>query len=476
VKSLQHILRSGDLSASLVVFLVALPLRLGIAVASGMPPSAGLIASIIGGVLVGSLSGSPLQVSGPAAGLTVLVWNLVEQYGVHGVGAIICVAGVLQMVAGRLGLGRAFQAVSPAVVYGMLAGIGVLLCASQLHVMLDARPYSSGVANLAALPRALSRLFDMDSRGSAWAAAGLGGMTIVILVSWERLRPRALRAVPPALAGVFLASLTAAISGARVSYVSVADDMSSTLTLPRWQGASYGAALVAALSLALVASAETLLCAAAVERMQQRARTNYNRELFAQGLGNALCGLLGGLPITGVIVRSSANVEAGAQTRLSTMLHGLWMLLLVVLAPGVLRLVPTPSLAGVLVYTGVKLVSVAHMRELRGFGWHTLKIYAFTLGLVVGVDRPKTTTTMTIAGAATAAMMMRTPARAPRSTRYSAPQSCRADCRMAHCSMSGAQELPPWRASTTSSQGYASPRSPSWRAWSVRAGLHMNSG
>jgi MFS superfamily sulfate permease-like transporter len=138
--------------------------------------------------------------------------------------------------------------------------------------------------------------------------------------------------------------------------------------------------------LALIASAETLLCAAAVDRMQHEVRTDYNRELFAQGVGNALCGLLGGLPMTGVIVRSSANVEAGGKTRLSAILHGLWLFLLVVFAPFLLRLVPTASLAGVLVYTGFKLVSPSHLRELRHFGWGAVGIYAATLAGVVAKD------------------------------------------------------------------------------------------
>jgi len=144
--------------------------------------------------------------------------------------------------------------------------------------------------------------------------------------------------------------------------------------------------VVAGISLALIASAETLLCAAAVDRMQHEVRTDYNRELFAQGIGNTLCGLLGGLPMTGVIVRSSANVEAGAKTRLSAILHGLWLFLLVAFAPFLLRLVPTASLAGVLVYTGFKLVSPSHLRELRTFGWGAVGIYIVTLAGVVGKD------------------------------------------------------------------------------------------
>ena len=375
-----------DISASLVVFLVALPLCMGIAIASGMPPSAGLISGIVGGIFVGLISGSPLQVSGPAAGLTVVVWNIIEHYGMERVGLVVLVAGVFQAVAGLLGFGRYFRAISPAVVYGMLAGIGVLICASQFHVMIDAKPHKSGPLNLAAIPSALYGMLADGTTGSARSAFALGLITIGSIVVWTRYRPARLKVIPAPLVGVLLASGYAAASGAHVSYVSIPDNLLSSLQLPQLSsfGSVFeGSLLITAFSLAVIASAETLLCAAAVDRMQHKVRTNYNRELLAQGLGNAICGLLGGLPMTGVIVRSSANVEAGANTRLSAILHGVWLLALVALAPWLLRLVPTASLAGVLLHTGFKLVSPAHLRELRDYGWGAIGIYAVTLGGVV---------------------------------------------------------------------------------------------
>lgn len=379
---------SQDVSASFVVFLVALPLCMGIAIASGMPPSTGLITSIVGGLFVGLISGSPLQVSGPAAGLTVVVWNIIEHHGIERVGLVVMMAGLFQAIAALLGFGRFFRAISPSVVYGMLAGIGVLICASQFHVMVDARPHKSGPLNLAAMPGALyGALFDHSS--SARMALSLGLLTIGAMVLWGKYRPERLRSVPAPLVGVLLAVGAAAVSGAKVSYVSLPDHLLSAIQLPQLSTLSQaldGSVIVAALSLALIASAETLLCAAAVDRMQDKVRTDYNRELLAQGLGNALCGVLGGLPMTGVIVRSSANVEAGAQSRVSAILHGLWMLALVVLAPGILRLVPTASLAGVLVFTGYKLVSPQHLRELRHFGWGSVGIYGATLAGVVLSD------------------------------------------------------------------------------------------
>jgi MFS superfamily sulfate permease-like transporter len=384
--------RVEDVSASLVVFLVALPLCMGIAIASGMPPAAGLITGIVGGLFVGMISGSPLQVSGPAAGLTVVVWNIIETHGIERVGYVVLFGGLVQVIAGLLGFGRYFRAISPAVVYGMLAGIGVLIIASQFHVMVDAKPHSSGPLNLAAIPTRLLALLvgsDDGSHQTGRTALMLGSITIAAIVLWSKFRPEALKFLPAPLLGVGLAATAAAVSGAQVSFVSLPDNLFSEIKLPGLESLSSafdGSLVTAGISLALIASAETLLCAAAVDRMQHEVRTDYNRELFAQGVGNSLCGLLGGLPMTGVIVRSSANVEAGAKTRLSAILHGLWLLLLVAFAPFLLRLVPTASLAGVLVYTGFKLVSPSHLRELRHFGWGAVGIYAATLAGVVAKD------------------------------------------------------------------------------------------
>ena len=196
-----------ELLASVVVFLVALPLCMGIAIASGMPPAKGLITGIIGGIVVGFLAGSPLQVSGPAAGLAVLVFELVRQHGMAMLGPILLLAGLLQLLAGRLRLGCWFRVTAPAVVYGMLAGIGVLIVLSQVHVMFDTAPQPSGLQNLLAFPATLSAALPQESTGAGWMAGALGLGTIAIMWGWERLRPQRLRFVPGALLGV--ASMTA---------------------------------------------------------------------------------------------------------------------------------------------------------------------------------------------------------------------------------------------------------------------------
>jgi len=194
-----------ELLASVVVFLVALPLCMGIAIASGMPPAKGLITGIIGGLVVGWLAGSPLQVSGPAAGLAVLVFELVRQHGMAMLGPILLLAGFLQLVAGRLRLGCWFRVTAPAVVYGMLAGIGVLIVLSQVHVMLDGVPKPSGLDNLAGFPAALIQAIPTLGGGLGWQAGLLGLSTILVMWLWDKFRPQKLRFVPGALLGVGLA-------------------------------------------------------------------------------------------------------------------------------------------------------------------------------------------------------------------------------------------------------------------------------
>lgn len=377
-----------DLMASIVVCLVALPLCMGIAIASGVPPALGLITGIIGGIVVGTIAGSPLQVSGPAAGLAVLVYELVQAYGIVGMGVAVAFAGAIQLGAGALKLGRWFRAVSPAVIQGMLAGIGALILLAQVHVMVDDKPRGSGLANLTSVPDAFLKGFD-PATGVHFQAAMIGLVTIAAIVGWNKLRPHALRFLPGPLVGVVIGTITAAVLALPIARVVVPDSVASTLTwLSPGSLTLLGdtAFLGAAVGLALIASAETLLCATAVDRMHDGPRTNYDKELRAQGIGNVLCGIVGALPMTGVIVRSSANVEAGAQTRVSAILHGVWILVLVALLPWVLATIPTASLAAVLVYTGFKLLNLKTARKLYEKGWTELAIWAVTLVAIVATD------------------------------------------------------------------------------------------
>lgn len=378
-----------DAVASVVVFLVALPLCMGIAIASGVPPAKGLITGIIGGLVVGFIAGAPLQVSGPAAGLAVIVADLVRDYGIESLGPLLIVAGALQMVAGFLKVGQWFRAMSPAVVYGMLAGIGVLIFASQFHVMVDDKPRQHGWENLLSIPESVQKgMFPFD--GSVHEmAAGIGLLTILIIVLWNKFKPKPLAFLPGALLGVATATLLAGALGLPIQRVDVPESLLEAIAVPSMATFSElkdWHMLFAAAALAFVASAETLLSAVAVDQMHTGPRTNYDRELMAQGVGNTLCGVVGGLPMTGVIVRSSANVQAGAQTRLSTILHGAWLLAAVVLLPGLLQQVPIASLAAVLVFTGYKLVDIKQVKRLAQYGRFPVVIYAATVIGIVGVD------------------------------------------------------------------------------------------
>jgi MFS superfamily sulfate permease-like transporter len=380
---------SQDLLASVVVFLVALPLCMGIAIASGVPPAAGLITGIIGGLIVGALAGSPLQVSGPAAGLAVLVYELVQTHGLAALGPIVVAGGVLQMVAAALRVGQLFRAIAPAVIYGMLAGIGILIFGAQFHVMVDDAPRANGLQNLISIPEAIWKGITPVDGSSHHLAALLGLTTIVTLVLWARFAPAKVKWVPGALVAVVLATSAAQLLGLDVRYVNLPDNLLASIALPSLGSFSIlgdPKMMIAAAALAFVASAETLLSAAAVDQMHHGPRTKYNKELFSQGIGNTLSGLLGGLPMTGVIVRSATNVAAGARTRTSTMLHGAWLLVLVAAAPQLLRLVPTASLAAILVFTGYKLVNPANVKRLMHYGGVPVLIYSATVVMVVATD------------------------------------------------------------------------------------------
>jgi MFS superfamily sulfate permease-like transporter len=206
-----------DALASVVVFLVALPLCMGVAIASGVSPMAGLITGIAGGLVVGLIAGSPLQVSGPAAGLTVLVWQLVQQQGMAMLGVIVLLAGLMQLAAGLLKLGQWFRAVSPAVIHGMLAGIGVLIFASQFHVMLDGKPIGSGMQNFAGILPALMQTF--NSGGTSLQAFFIGLLTIAIIVLWNMFAPKRLKMLPAPLLAVVAAVIVSAIMQLKIKYI-----------------------------------------------------------------------------------------------------------------------------------------------------------------------------------------------------------------------------------------------------------------
>ncbi|HET6860629.1 MAG TPA: SulP family inorganic anion transporter [Streptomyces sp.] len=351
-----------DVLASLVVFLVAVPLCVGVAVASGVPAELGLITGIVGGIVVGCLPGSSFQVSGPAAGLTVLVYEAVQQYGLASLGAIVLAAGLLQIAFGALRWGRWFRAISVAVVQGMLAGIGLILILGQVYAMADADQPSSGLAKIAGLPGLVTHVMGSTE---AVAAFSIGVSTLALLILWPRM-PAKVRLVPGPLAAIAVATLATAGLALPIAKVEVHGLLESIQPpgLSELGSLAQVSVIGTVLAFTLIASAESLFSAAAVDRMTDGARTDYDKELMAQGAGNAVCGILGALPMTAVIVRSAANVQAGARTKLSRVLHGFWLLLFAALIPAALGVVPLAALAAVLVHAGTKLVPVRQLRPL----------------------------------------------------------------------------------------------------------------
>ncbi len=369
-----------DLPASLVVFLVALPLSLGIAVASDAPALAGLIAAIVGGLVAGALGGSALQVSGPAAGLTVIVAGLVAQFGWAVTCAITVCAGLLQILFGLTRLGRAALAISPMVVHAMLAGIGITIALQQIHVLLGGESYSSAAHNITELPVHLTHA---DVPGML-----LGLLVIAIMVGW-RWMPSALRVIPGPLVAIVAATAVSTVLALNVPRIRLDGSLIDALQLPSLPDGAWGAFAVGVITMALIASVESLLTAVAVDRMQTRTRSNLDRELVGQGAANMVSGAIGGLPITGVIVRSSANVTAGARTRASAILHGLWVLVFALPFAGLVQQIPSAALAGLLVVIGIQLVKLTHIETARRNG--DLAVYTATvfgvvfLNLLVGV-------------------------------------------------------------------------------------------
>lgn len=375
----------ADLSASISVFLIALPLSLGIALATGAPLQAGLVAAAVGGIVVGAIGGAPLQVSGPAAGLTVITADLIHQYGWRTTCAITALAGLAQLGLSALRVARSALVVSPAIVHGMLAGIGATIALSQLHIVLGGDPDSSTLDNLAALPGQLAD----PQPASLW----VGGLVVAVLLLWPRLPGRAgallRRVAPAALAAVVLATFLSwalSLGVARVDLPSW-----SSHALPQLPEGPVLGLFAAVLTITLVASVESLLSAVAVDKLaaaRQRAggprvpRADLDRELRGQGVANLLSGSLGGLPVTGVAVRSSANVAAGAVSRRSTILHGCWVLLATGLLVGLLELIPLGALAALVMVVGVQMVNITHIRSVTRH--REVAVYAATaLGVTV---------------------------------------------------------------------------------------------
>ncbi|MET8800037.1 SulP family inorganic anion transporter [Nocardia sp. NPDC004568] len=361
-----------DVPASIVVFLVALPLSIGIAIASGAPVAAGLIAAVLGGIVGGILGGSALQVSGPAAGLTVIVAESIHQFGWRVTCFIVAAAGVLQILFGLSRIARAALAVAPVVVHAMLAGIGITIALQQVHVLLGGESGSAAWENITDLA---ARLTSVNG-----PAAFLGVTVIVIMLGWNRL-PARVKVVPGALVAIMVATGLSLVLPMDVKRVALDGSLFDAISLPELPHGNWAAVVMMIFTVALITSVQSLLSAVAIDKMHTGPRTDFDREMIGLGSANVLSGLLGGLPVAGVIVRSSTNVAAGARSRASAILHGVWILVFSVALVSLVEQIPLAALAGLLIVIGMQLVKLAHIRLAHRTG--DLLVYIVTLVTVV---------------------------------------------------------------------------------------------
>ena len=392
-----------DGPASLVVFLVAVPLCLGIALASGAPLFSGIIAGIVGGIVVGLASQSQVGVSGPAAGLAVIVLTAIESLGSFEVFLLaVVLAGLLQIALGIARAGVIGYYVPSSVIKGMLAGIGVLIVLKQIPHALgvdsdymgnESFAQADGFNTITEIGRAVGALSP--------AAIAVSMLGLAILIGWDSAavkRVRALTVVPGPLVAVILGIAIAALAAGTgwafrpdqmvaIPVASSLAEFGSLLAFPDVSAITNREVWVVAATLAVVASLETLLSVEAGDKLDPYKRvTPTNRELVAQGLGNTISGLVGGLPVTQVIVRTSANVQSGARTNMSTVYHGILLLVSVLAFPFVLNQIPLAALAAVLLLVGYKLAKPAVAIDAYRRGWAYFAPFAVTVAGIVFVD------------------------------------------------------------------------------------------
>lgn len=383
----------SDLPASIVVFFVALPLCLGIALASGAPLFSGLIAGIIGGIIVGAISGSKIGVSGPAAGLAAIVYVAIQELGMQDFLVAVVLAGVFQLLLGIARAGIIGYYFPSSVIRGMLTGIGIIIFIKQIPFFfghIDAKNKGFGL---------LDFLESLDKIETSSIIIGIIGLFILIL--WDVVLSKKAKVFQivqgPIVAvaiGIVYYVLTkgsgSEIAGPNMVDVPVFDSLNSFQTqmnFPNFASITNPQVLITAFTIGLVASLETLLCVEATDKLDPHKNvTPTNRELYAQGAGNILSGLIGGLPITQVIVRSSANINSGGRTKLSAILHGVLLLIFVLLIPNLLNNIPLAVLAAVLFIVGYKLAKPELFVKMYKLGWKQFVPFIVTVVGIVGTD------------------------------------------------------------------------------------------
>ena len=377
-----------DIVSGLIIFLIALPLCLAIAIASGAPPIAGVITGFIGGIVGSLLSGSHLTINGPAAGMIVVVLGVVSSLadnpadittGFKYALAVGVVCGLIQVVLGFVGAGAMTNMFNLSVVHGMLAGIGCIVMGKQIHVALGVTVKGDMLTTYAAIP---SSFMNMNT-----GAAVIGGLAILIMALWPKV-PKLSKVIPAPLLVIFVAVPLAGAFNLSPDYlVKVPLNFMESFTLPDWSKVATGIFWKGVFVYVFVASLESLLTASAVDKLDPwKRRSNMNRELVGKGVANTLCGFIGGLPMIAEVVRSKANIMNNARTRWSNFFHGLFLLLAVALIPAVLNKIPLAALAGMLVFIGFNLAHPREFKHVAHIGKEEIFFMVVTVLGVVFVD------------------------------------------------------------------------------------------
>ncbi len=393
----------SDFPASIVVFFVALPLCLGIALASGAPLFSGVIAGVIGGVIVGALSGSQIGVSGPAAGLAAIVLTSISTLGgFENFLLAVVLAGIIQIIFGLLKAGVIGYYFPSSVIKGMLTGIGIIIILKQIPHFFgyDKDPEGDFAFNQVDGQNTFSEIGLMFNNIS-YGATIIAIVALTVLLLWDKIlskKGKIFTLIQGPLVAVVFGILfylitkdgNLAISNAHLVKVPVPDSLDSFLgqfSLPNFSGITNPAIWITAFTIALVASLETLLCVEATDKLDPQKRvTPTNRELMAQGTGNILSGMIGGLPITQVIVRSSANIQSGGKTKMSAIIHGILLLISVVLIPGLLNMIPLSVLAAILLIVGFKLAKPSLFKTMYNLGFKQFLPFIVTVFGIVFTD------------------------------------------------------------------------------------------
>lgn len=400
----------ADVLSGFLVFLIALPLCLGIAMASGFPPQAGVISAIVGGLLVSRINGSFVTIGGPAAGLIVVILDSVQSLGGgdaeagyrYTLAAIVC-ASVIQTLMGLMKAGKMSAFFPSSAVHGMLAAIGIIIMAKQIHVMLGVKPDAPSLfATIGAIPASLR---DMNPE-----VATIGGLGLLILIAWSVVKNRRLKMIPAPIIVVIVGMALAQYFDLDDEHiylflpdypflphheftigpkflVSIPQNFLSGFAFPDFSLIGASVFWQQVFAICFVGSLESLLSAAAVDKLDPYKRTSdLNRDIAAVGLGNIVCGLIGGMPMIAEIVRSSANVNNGARTAWANFFHGLFLLIFVALFPRVIHEIPLASLAALLVFTGYRLASPLEFKKTLAIGWDQLAVFLITIIGVLATD------------------------------------------------------------------------------------------